>query len=156
MHMSSYFFENGLHGENAHVDPLEVFEGLRWEMAGVKPANCPYSVWQIINHMIFWQDFYLVYLKGGVPNHPEHDEDSWPAETAPSNETEWSDTLLRFSKGLKEAESEAKKDLKEQRDAGLERTRGDLLATLMAHNSYHTGQVALIRQLIGAWPPPSW
>ncbi|MBJ8031773.1 hypothetical protein JDS96_28985 [Bacillus cereus group sp. N21] len=38
----------------------------------------------------------------------------------------------------------------------MERTRGDLLATLMAHNSYHTGQVALIRQLTGEWPPPSW
>ncbi|GIN84926.1 hypothetical protein J6TS2_13120 [Heyndrickxia sporothermodurans] len=154
--MSSYIFENGLHGENAHVDPLEVFEGLQWDMAGVKPTNCPYSVWQILNHMIFWQDFYLTYLKGRVPNHPEHDEDSWPDETGPSNETEWGDTVFQFSKGLKEAENEAKKDLKEMKDAGLERTRGDLLATLMAHNSYHTGQVALIRQLIGAWPPPSW
>ena len=27
--MPSNFFEGGLHGENAHADPLEVFEGLR-------------------------------------------------------------------------------------------------------------------------------
>jgi hypothetical protein len=60
--------------------------------------------------MIFWQDFYLAYLKGGVPNHPEHDEDSWPDETAPSNDTEWSDTVFQFSKGLKEAVNETKKD----------------------------------------------
>ncbi|SFB20509.1 MULTISPECIES: DinB family protein [unclassified Bacillus (in: firmicutes)] len=154
--MSFSFFEKGLHGENAHVDPLEVFEGLRWEMAGEKPENCPYSVWQILNHMIFWQDFYLTYLHGSVPVHPEQDEDSWPDETAPSNETEWSDTFFQFSKGLKEADNEAKKDLNVLKDSRLERTRGDILATLMAHNSYHTGQVALIRQLIGAWPPPSW
>ncbi|WP_057763076.1 DinB family protein [Cytobacillus praedii] len=154
--MSSYFFENGLHGVNAHVDPLEVFVGLRWEKAGGKPANCPYSVWQVLNHMIFWQDFYLTFLKGKVPEHPEHDEDSWPDETAPLNETEWSDTLLLFSKGLKEAENQAKKELNELKDLRLERTRGDILATLMAHNSYHTGQIALIRQLIGEWPPPSW
>ncbi|WP_188455688.1 DinB family protein [Virgibacillus oceani] len=154
--MKLTFFENGLHGENAHVDPLEVFDGLRWEKSGELPANCPYSVWQILNHMIFWQDFYLAYLKGVVPEHPEQDEDSWPDETGPSSENEWNDAFFQFSSGLKEAENEAKKDLQEQRDAGLERTRGDLLATLMAHNSYHTGQVALIRRLIGEWPPPSW
>lgn len=154
--MSSYFFEKGLHGENAHADPLEVFEGLQWETAGEKPENCLYSVWQLLNHMIFWQDYYLAFLKGRVPNHPENDKVSWPHETTPSTETEWSDAFLRFSEGLKEAENEAKKDLMERKDPILERTRGDILATLMAHNSYHTGQVALIRQLIGAWPPPSW
>ncbi|MET3696558.1 DinB family protein [Bacillus oleivorans] len=154
--MSSYFFEKGLHGVNAHVDPVEVFEGLRWEMAGKKTENCPYSVWQVLNHMIFWQDYYLTLLKGRVPNPPEHDEETWPDETAPSNETEWNNTFLQFSNGLKEAENEAKKDLKELRDARLGRTRGDILTTLMAHNSYHTGQIALIRRIIGAWPPPSW
>ncbi|MCM3457238.1 DinB family protein [Heyndrickxia oleronia] len=154
--MPSNFFEGGLHGENAHADPLEVFEGLQWDTAGVKPANCPYSVWQVLNHMIFWQDFYLTYLKGSVPVHPEHDEDSWPVEIAPSNETEWSDAIVQFSKGLQEAENEAKKDLNEMKDTKLERTRGVILATLMTHNSYHTGQVALIRRIIGAWPPPSW
>ncbi|MFT4416816.1 DinB family protein [Fredinandcohnia humi] len=154
--MSSSFFENGLHGKNAHVDPLEVFEGLQWEKAGEKPENCPYSVWQILNHMIFWQDYYLAFLKGRVPNPPENDEVSWPNETTPSTETEWSEAVLQFSKGLMEAENEAKKDLKERKDPRLERSRGDILSTLMAHNSYHTGQVALIRRIIGAWPPPSW
>lgn len=154
--MSDYFFEKGLHGDNAHVDPLEVFEGLQWEKAAEKFENCPYSVWQILNHMIFWQDYYLAFLKDKVPNHPESDEASWPNETAPANEMEWSDTILQFNKGLKEAENEAKKDIKEEKDPRLKRTRGEILATLMAHNSYHTGQVALIRRIIGAWPPPSW
>lgn len=153
--MSTYFFEKGLHGENAHVDPLVVFDGLQWETAGEKPLNCPHSVWQLLNHIIYWQDFFLAGLKGKVPNFPEHAEDSWPGETSPSNETEWNDTVSRFSEGLKKADNEAKKDLEEQGFEGSEGTRGDFLAMLIAHNSYHTGQVALIRRIIGAWPPPS-
>ncbi|UOR12831.1 DinB family protein [Halobacillus amylolyticus] len=153
--MSSYFFQNGLHGEDAHVDPLSVFEGLQWEVVGKKPEECPHSVWQILNHMIFWQDFILDYLKGTVPNFPDHAEESWPGGTSPSNETEWNDAVFKFSEGLKEAENEAKKDLEERGFGKSEGTRGDFLVMLVNHNSYHTGQVALTRRIIGEWPPPS-
>lgn len=153
--MSSQFFQSGLHGEDAHVDPLSVFEGLQWEMADKKPAGCPHSVWQILNHMIFWQDFILDYLQGEVPNSPEHAEDSWPGGTAPFNRAEWNGTVFRFNEGLEKADNEAKKDLQECGFGNSESSRGDFLAMLMVHNSYHTGQVALIRRMIGEWPPPS-
>jgi len=30
-----------------------------------------------------------------------------------------------------------------------------MLHTIATHNSYHAGQVALLRQLLRKWPPPS-
>jgi len=30
-----------------------------------------------------------------------------------------------------------------------------MLHAIGAHNSYHAGQVAFLRQLLGKWPPPS-
>ncbi len=37
-------------------------------------------------------------------------------------------------------------------------TIGDALVHVATHNSHHLGQVVLLRQLHGAWPPPagSW
>ncbi len=37
-------------------------------------------------------------------------------------------------------------------------TVGDVLVHVGAHNAHHLGQVVLLRQLLGAWPPPagSW
>ena len=29
-----------------------------------------------------------------------------------------------------------------------------MLHTIASHNSYHLGQIVLVRQLLGAWPPP--
>jgi hypothetical protein len=42
----------------------------------------------------------------------------------------------------------------------LSATRGDkthveMARVIGAHNSYHAGQAALLRQVLGAWPPPS-
>jgi hypothetical protein len=31
----------------------------------------------------------------------------------------------------------------------------DLLVDNHAHNGHHLGQVVLMRQMLGAWPPPS-
>jgi len=31
----------------------------------------------------------------------------------------------------------------------------DAIEHMAAHNSHHLGQVVLLRQMLGAWPPPS-
>jgi len=30
-----------------------------------------------------------------------------------------------------------------------------MLQTIGSHNSYHAGEVAFLRQILGKWPPPS-
>ena len=37
-------------------------------------------------------------------------------------------------------------------------TKRDVLVHVATHNAHHLGQVILLRQLLGAWPPPagSW
>ena len=40
-------------------------------------------------------------------------------------------------------------------DAKLASTLEAVIWQMVAHNSYHTGQIALIRRSLGAWPPPT-
>jgi uncharacterized damage-inducible protein DinB len=35
------------------------------------------------------------------------------------------------------------------------RTRSEAIALVAAHNSYHIGQIVLLRRMLGAWPPPT-
>ena len=74
----------------------------------------------------------------------------------------WPDVRQRFLDGL-----EAIVALGEREDAArvlappLEfpplagYTVGDVLVHVSNHNAHHLGQVILLRQLMGAWPPPS-
>jgi uncharacterized damage-inducible protein DinB len=39
-------------------------------------------------------------------------------------------------------------------EQGVDRTVRGVLFQMVAHNSYHLGQVALLRRALGAWPPP--
>ena len=33
--------------------------------------------------------------------------------------------------------------------------RGEGLAIVAQHNSYHLGQIVMLRRVLGAWPPPA-
>ncbi|TWT25120.1 DinB family protein [Planomicrobium sp. CPCC 101110] len=153
--MDKNFFQNGLHGKGAHVDTATVFDGLAWQLAGEKREHCPHSVWELLNHMLYWQDFMLAYLKGEVPESPEHAMESWPDSSAPASQEEWEGAVSRFLKSLQEAEQEGAKDLMEKCPAGKGRTRAEWLMGIALHNTYHAGQVAMVRRMSGAWPPPS-
>lgn len=151
--MTEMFFQRGLHGASAHVDSASVFEGLDWQASGKKPENCPHSVWELLFHMNYWQDFMLAYLKGREVKAPGHPEESWPNEPMPQSREMWEAGVERFLQGLKESEEEAGKDLSEPGFGKSDRTRADLLMVLVNHNSYHAGQVVTVRSLIRSWPP---
>lgn len=153
--MANDFLQRGIRGTNAHTDAAGVFEGLDWQQAGEKPEGCPHSVWQLLWHMNYWQDFTLAYLKGEAPRNPEHAEESWPEQSMPASEEEWNREAEHFSAGLLQAEQEAAKDVSEEGFGGKRRTRADLLMVIINHNSYHAGQAVFLRRMIGAWPPPS-
>ena len=89
-----------LSGRGAHVLVENALEGLDWHLAGRRPQGAPHSIFQIVNHMIFWQDFSLQWLDGHKPPTPEHAAQSWPGDEGPSSAQEWSETLGRFQQGL--------------------------------------------------------
>ena len=153
--MDEQFFQKALHGEGAHVNTAIIFDGMDWQQAGEKSGNFPHSIWELLFHMNYWQDFMLDLLKGQEPKSQNPDDESWPASTAPESEDEWNSAVAYFLKGLEEAEREAGKELAEQVLAGREETRADCLQTIILHNTYHAGQVVFARKIQGDWPPPT-
>lgn len=158
--MLSRLLRNGLEGRGAHVNTVSALAGLEWAAAGERPESSPYSVWQLLNHMIYWQDFLLARLRGAAPPVPEQAVESWPGGERPNSSDEWAAALSQFQAGLAEALQAAGQDSSAGQDliAGLatrpEHSRAEAIAQIIGHNSYHLGQIVLLRRMLGAWPPP--
>jgi uncharacterized damage-inducible protein DinB len=142
-----------LSGEGAHVGSHNVFEGLDWKLAGTRPAGAPHSLFQLLKHLIYWQDWVVRWLDGKAPPVPKHASGSWPRSASPASMEEWERAVKDFHKGLDALERGSRSaDLLAKRG---KKSRLEMLQAIASHNSYHLGQAALLRQILGAWPPPS-
>ena len=152
-----------IRGEGAHADALECFRGLTAEQAGQRPPGFPHSAWQLLGHVNYWMDYELVRIAGRDVAYPEHASGSWPADPAPVDGHAWGAAVALFAQLLDEMSrlAESPEDAlrrpvpaahgsQTRHDATLE---GVLWQTIV-HNTYHLGQVALLRRALGAWPPP--
>ncbi|MFB3921082.1 MAG: DinB family protein [Terriglobia bacterium] len=142
-----------LSGEGAHAASKNMFQGLDWKLAGARPEGAPHSIFQIVGHLTFWQDWVVEWLDGGKPQVPKHAAGSWPKDPAPAGKREWDKAVKAFRRGLDGLERRARKaDLLAQRG---KHTPLGMLHAIASHNSHHLGQVVMLRQMLGAWPPPS-
>ena len=151
-----------LRGKGAHVDPIACISDVSAELAGRKAGALPHTIWELVCHLSYWMDFDLRRISNEKPIYPEHAEEGWPPRSAPESEAEWCHAVTRFRELLGEWENLANSTperLAVQVAPATERhTQQDssLLAMLwqtVTHNSYHIGQVALVRRALGAWPP---
>jgi len=151
-----------LYGKGAHANPLACVEDLSAELAGRQAGNLPHSVWQIVWHVNFWTDYELRRIRGEKPHYPEHAAESWPPNTAPASEAEWKKEADRFAEMIGALATLAEGDASElNREVhamhpNQETRTSTVIAILwqtLAHNSYHVGQIVLVRSAMGAWPP---
>ena len=160
--MSSRALIELLRGKGAHADPVACVEDISAELAGRQIDGFPHSIAQLLFHMNYWMDYDLRRARGEKPPYPEHNSESFPAAAAPAGEAEWLEWQERFAALINETaaladSSPADLDRKIEATHPSHQQRADsldaLLWQLAAHNSYHTGQIAMIRRALGAWPP---
>jgi uncharacterized damage-inducible protein DinB len=145
--------EFGLSGKGAHADAENAFEELDWSDAGYCPEGAQHSIFQLLNHIIYWQDWAAKWVGGKTPPIPKHARGSWPGNVSPANQKEWDRAVEKFLRGLARLKREAREeDLFSKRG---DSTRLRMLRTIGSHNSYHIGQVVVLRQMLGKWPPAS-
>lgn len=144
---------DSLSGKGAHAASQDIFDGLDWKLAGERPAGAPHSIFQLLNHLVYWQDWVIAWLDGKSPRVPKHASGSWPGEVGPAGKREWERAVKSFRKGLGTLErAVGAGDLAAQRKGS---SRMEMIRAIAAHNSYHLGQAVVLRQMLGVWPPPS-
>ena len=146
-----------LRGQGAHTDPVAVLADLSAEVVGLRLPQVEHTIWQQVVHMNYWMDYEIRSIEGPEPSYPEHAAASWPERDAPQGGREWETERKRFEELVAHLERLAEADERtlsrivhpKKRETALE-----VVWQMAAHNSYHIGQVALLRRAFGRWPPP--
>jgi uncharacterized damage-inducible protein DinB len=148
-------FTAAVDGSGAHHQPMKAFAGLSAQDARLRLRRGVPTIWEELAHMVFWQEVLLDCLEqGGALELPKPAE-SWPKmPPARVAENEWSRIKDEFECGLYRAVSLGQaKDLTAKLHSDFEHTGGGLLLTLAQHNSYHLGQICLLRRVLHLGPP---
>jgi len=151
-----------LRGRGAHADPIACVEDLSCEMAAQPVAGFPHSIGQLVFHMNFWMNYDLQRVRGERPKYPQHNAESFPAGPTPADAAEWDRLRRDFAWFLAEharlgmaprEELERPVEATHEKHNEIAGTLEAVLWQTVAHNSYHVGQIAMIRRVLGAWPP---
>jgi len=160
--MSNRTLRELLHGERSHADPVACLEDLPAPLTSRKVEGYPHSIFQIAGHMNYWMEYELKRIDGKQPNYPEHAIESWSAIDGPATEDEWQDVVAEFQALLARMAllAESGPDVLERNVVGTHAQQESASSTVetvlwqtAVHNSYHLGQIVLLRRSFGAWPP---
>jgi hypothetical protein len=145
-----------LRGRNAHADFDTVVADFPSRLRGVKPPGAPHTAWQLLEHMRTAQWDILEFSRNAKHKSPPWPEGYWPKTEAPPNAAAWNNSLRSFRADLK-AMAKLVADKKTDLFAKIPHGSGQTIlreALLIAdHNSYHLGQMVLLRRLLGTWKP---
>jgi uncharacterized damage-inducible protein DinB len=152
MRARSLLFDN-----HAHIPALSALDGLTAHDADRRIAHAPHSIGDIVAHLVFWQEWFCSHCDGAAESLPSSAALGWPAP-APGS---WNTVRARFAAALERATALGNGEPARPISPPIEYpplaayTVRDAIEHIAAHNSHHLGQIVLLRQLLGAWPPPS-
>lgn len=156
--MSHHALSELLRGKGAHVDPLACVEDIDAGVALRHIDGFAHSIADLVFHMNYWMKHELKRIHGEKPQYPEHNAESFPSSEAGDWDLlkrDFARFLSEFEKLARSAPAQLDRPVESVHE-GDEKVAGTLEAVLwqmVAHNSYHTGQIAQIRRALKAWPP---
>jgi hypothetical protein len=136
-------------GKAWHGPPLhELLKDVNARQANSKPPFASHCIWEIVLHIIAWQDVTRRRLGGEtiIDLSPELD---WP-RISDGRETEWQRTINRLVESkekLRQRISELSDDRLEEIVPGKGYSVYVLLHGVIQHNLYHAGQIAILKKI---------
>ena len=138
----------------AHADWKQALAGLDPAHRGGRPAGSPHSVWDLLEHARLAQRDILEFTLDPKHVSPDWPAGYWPKSLAPADDAEWERSVREFFHDLKEMEklvSNPRTELFARIKHGTGQTFLRQVLLLIDHNSYHLGQLVLVRRLLNAW-----
>lgn len=139
---------------DAHATAEAAMADLGHELEGKRPPGLPHSAWELLEHIRITQHDILDFCVNPKYREKKWPDDYWPNSPTPPDPQSWKKSVAQFK-----ADCEALRSL--ARDPSIDLfaaiPHGDgqtyLRELLLAqdHLSYHTAQLVLVRELLGAW-----
>jgi DinB superfamily len=143
-----------LRGGNAHADFDKVMADFPSRQRGVKPPGSAYSAWQLLEHLRIAQGDILEFCRDAKHKSPPWPEGYWPKTEAPPGAASWNNSLRSFRADLKamaKLVADKKTDLFAKIPHGSGQTILREVLLVADHNSYHLGEMVLLRRILGTW-----
>ncbi|OJV12867.1 MAG: ABC transporter [Dyadobacter sp. 50-39] len=141
-------------GGNAHVTLEEALSGIPADQRAVTPANLPYSIWQLVEHIRIAQKDIVDFSISKDYQTLIWPDEYWPQPTDQVSDAQWEESVKQINNDQQRFFNLLHD---EQRDlfsplpwgSGQNIVREAML--IADHNSYHTAEIIVARRLLGIW-----
>jgi DinB superfamily len=145
-----------LEADDAHMTFEEAIADFPDEAINAQPPNVGYTPWHLVEHLRITQWDILEYVRNPDWVSPDWPVGYWPSPDAIATRAEFDASVGRFLED-RAALSELVADPAWDLTAPIPHTPGHTLLreiTIVGdHNAYHVGEFAVLRQVMGTWPP---
>lgn len=143
-----------LNGADAHVDFEHAMADFPADLRGKTPKGAEHSPWELLEHLRIAQHDILDFSTNAGYKEKEWPKDYWPATAEPPDPKAWDRSINAYCEDLKALCSlveDGKTDLFAKIPHGDGQTILREALVVADHNSYHLGQLVLLRRQLGAW-----
>jgi uncharacterized damage-inducible protein DinB len=140
-----------MEGEHAHTDLASTLKDFPLDRINKKVPNLAHTAWHLLYHLRVAQWDILEFIKN--PHHvsPDFPSGYWPDPEKPADTRKWHETFKAFYEDLesmKKLITDEHKDLFEPIPHGSGQTTLREALLIIDHNSYHIGQMNILRKLV--------
>jgi hypothetical protein len=143
-----------LRGGHAHETFQKVLAGWPVALRGTRAPGAAHTAWQLLEHLRICQWDILEFSRNARHVSPKFPDGYWPKRPAPPDARAWQQSVKAFRddlKGMQKLVADPGTDLFARIPHGDGQTILREALMLADHNSYHLGQLVLLRRLLGAW-----
>jgi len=145
-----------LDGRGAHMPFEAAVADFPDDAINALPPNVPYTPWHLVEHLRLTQRDMIEYVTDPDYREKRWPADFWPAREARATREAWEASVRSFLEdraALRALAADRTRDLEEP----IPWTPGHSLFRCVRiigdHNAYHLGEFAILRQVMGTWPP---
>lgn len=142
--------------QGAHLDFEDVVADFPEALINAFPPNMSYTPWHLVEHLRIAQWDILEYTRDPQHVSPPWPQGYWPAPAAQADRAAWQRSIDLFRRDLQAMQAlvaDPSTDLFAPIAHGYDGHTVLREALLLAdHNAYHIGELAILRQVMGAWP----
>ena len=143
-----------LRGGHAHMPFDAAVAGFPAALVNARPPSVGYTFWHLLEHLRLAQADILEYLTSAAYRERAWPDEYWPAPGATATEQDWDESVAAFRRDLVAIVAIVADEGTDLRGAVPSNPAHTVLreALLVAdHNAYHVGELAILRQVAGAW-----
>lgn len=138
---------------NAHANYDAAVKDFPADLRGVRSCDLPHSAYQLIEHLRIAQWDIVEYALNPKHKSPDFPDGYWPKSPEPPDSKAWDKSIASFRNDRKKLVAAlAQADLLAPLPHANNQSLASKTILLIDHNSYHLGQLILLRRLLGRWP----